>query len=261
MMKEMSIKLAMTVGLLIVHCSLFIGQTKAQSTTTQSYQIGGGSTNVLDTYLSQEKFSGTGVSLLLLSEIQRDNSRWSTMWQNQLNFSISEDRAGNESTFDGDYHLYLGRYYGWSLLDKRLRLQAGGLAALGAGFIYDTRNGNNPAQAKIALNLSPVINADYHIPNTKLVVNYEASAPLVGLLFSPNYGQSYYEIFSRGDYDHNIVPTTIGTTPTLRHLLTLDFPLLKKTFRIGYMGDYQQAKVNNLKYHARTHSFVIGMVF
>jgi hypothetical protein len=158
--------------------------------------------------------------------------------------------------------------YGWlwpimntTIANGKFRMHAGGAIDFMLGFIYNTRNGNNPAQAKIALNLSPVINADYHIPNTKLVVNYEASAPLVGLLFSPNYGQSYYEIFSRGDYDHNIVPTTIGTTPTLRHLLTLDFPLLKKTFRIGYMGDYQQAKVNNLKYHARTHSFVIGMVF
>ena len=193
------------------------------SAQNKAYMFGIGNTNLLDTYLSPQNYHGLDLRY--------------------ISHRISE----KDSTLLQHRQLFMGH--------------AGGAIDFMLGFIYNTRNGNNPAQAKIALNLSPVINADYHIPNTKLVVNYEASAPLVGLLFSPNYGQSYYEIFSRGDYDHNIVPTTIGTTPTLRHLLTLDFPLLKKTFRIGYMGDYQQAKVNNLKYHARTHSFVIGMVF
>ena len=69
------------------------------------------------------------------------------------------------------------------------------------------------------------------------------------------------EIFSKGDYDHNIVPTTMVAYPSFRQLITLDVGLCKHvSMRIGYLGDYEQSDVNSIKHHIYSHRIMIGVV-
>jgi hypothetical protein len=226
--------------------------------------FGIGSTNVLDTYLSPEDY--TGLELRALSESSRltnlIHGKISYMSMSMGNISFLDYRNGNGSEIAGLYSYDIGWHYNWMLCDGRLRLQAGSLLDFNIGFIYNTRNSNNPAQAKLYLNLAPSFIATYRLRlwDHPFSLRYMLNIPVVGVMFSPNYGQSYYEIFSEGNYDHNAVATFPGNAPSLRQMLTLDFNIGKNTYRVGYMNDIQQSRVNNLKSHVWSHLFMIGFV-
>ena len=235
---------------------------RGEKIITNARMLGIGGVGILDTYLSPEKYSGTELRYVSHTVRRREGNRWSRLMVHQGSVSYSDNRSGNGNYVSGAYTFSYGTHYNWTFLADCMHVRAGAQADLNAGFLYNTRNGNNPAQARLSLNVSPSAAIDYGFTLFELPfkATYEVSAPLAGIMFSPNYGQSYYEIFTRGNYDHNAVPTTIVSTPSLRQMLTLDFTLRRTTLRIGWLGDWRQAKVNNLKYHEYSNMLIIGVV-
>lgn len=251
--------------------ALLTGAASAQSDTivsdkvvTNARMISVGATNILDTYLSQEQFRGTEVRYISHTTREPEGRKWSRLIVHQGCFAFADNRSGDGGEIAGAYYFSYGvrRSFTFPVGNSAVNVKAGAQADVTAGFIYNTRGSNNPAQARLALNLSPSVSATWltHIKRLPTAICYEASTPLAGIMFSPNYGQSYYEIFSRGNYDHNIVPTTFVSTPSLRQMLTLDVTFRHATVRIGYLGDMQQAKMNGLKQHIYTHAVLIGFV-
>lgn len=229
----------------------------------RAYMLATGVANTLDTYLSAEKYKGT--ELRYITTTTR-NTRWNGISQTFLNegyFDIVSNRADNNDEVGGMYRFQYHLRRHWDFAHE-LTIEAGGGIGTQIGLLYNTRNSNNPVQAYANIQFLPSAAASQwtHLFRWPVRFRYEVCVPLLGVMFSPNYGQSYYEIFSRGNYDHNIVPTTIAATPSLRHMLIADFPISKRKtnvlLRVGYLGDYQQTKVNHLKQHQYTHLLVLG---
>ena len=235
----------------------------AAQESTSANMLGVGSSRILDTYINQEKYSGLGFSYLYIKERARTDRRWNSIIEHEVDLSTTKDRSKDNQMMEGNYYLYWGLYRHWQFFGDRLQVQAGGLANANLGFLYDTTTSNNPAQGRISLNIMPAAVATYRFPlfGKQFALRYELNVPLVGVMFSPNYGQSYYEIFNRGNYDHNIVPTTFVSAPSFRQMLSIDWRASEKwSLRVGYLGNYQQAEVNNLKQHVYAHRVMIGIV-
>ena len=229
-------------------------------TIERSTMLGIGSTEILDTYLSQEKYRGTEVRFVSHTIAKRQQSRWSRLILHQGFIAWAKTRSGNGGEMEGIYNFQYGYLYNWHLCQQRLHIAVGAAADATLGVLYNTHGGNNPAQAKLQFAITPTASADYSftIGSMPLKASYEVGIPLMGFMFSPNYGQSYYEIFNRGNYDHNVIFTHPVNAPSLRQMLAIDATFGRTTLRIGYLGDIRQSKVNNIKAHTYTHAFVLG---
>ena len=93
-----------------------------------------------------------------------------------------------------------------------------------------------------------------------VVLRYQVNLPVMGVMFSPHYGQSYYEIFSLGNAGGVIKFTSLHNQPSLRQMLSVDFPIGYTKMRFSYLADLQQSNVNNIKTHTYSHVFMVGFV-
>ena len=93
-----------------------------------------------------------------------------------------------------------------------------------------------------------------------MVLRYQVNVPMIGLMFSPHYGQSYYEIFSLGNSSGVIQFTSLHNQPSLRQMLSVDLPIGYTKMRFSYLADLQQSNVNGIKTHTYSHVFMVGFV-
>lgn len=250
MLKEAIIAVALSLTL----------SARAQEVATQ---LALGGADILDTYLSPEKY--TGFEGGFISEVVRRSGKRPLAYvlTHEGRLASVSNRAGTASELSGSYDFTYTVAWRTAMHGGRLRLLLGGMANYDIGFTYNMRtSSNNPAQGYMSLGIGPhlLVRYDLALWGRTFRINWEGRMPFLGVMFSPNYGQSYYEIFNRGDYDHNVVVTSLSV-PQLRHHLSVDIPLSGRCdLRVGYLGDYRQAKPNHLRQHQYYNAATLGVV-
>lgn len=237
--------------------------------TIHSTLLGIGGVHQLDTYLSPLEYSGPQLHFLheTMRRTYHADGRISvqTLWH--VNFAYTKNAPEKGRNLSGDICFDAAWHYklletGSEQSASNFRLLLGPQIGFSAGALYNTRNGNNPVQALASIRLSASAAAIYsfRLWRQPFTARYQLDVPLIGAKFSPNYGQSYYEIFSLGNYDHNVCATHLFNAFSTRHQLTLDIPLKIVSLRVGYLCDLRQSHVNEIKYHSYSHAFVFGIV-
>lgn len=238
-------------------------QTAGDSIRSHSFMVGIGSSHQLDTYLSPQNYSGYQISLLRetlrLTRMADRRISFQSIWQGT--FSHTENARGVATYWGGHIGYDALWHYNWTPL-QGLRLMAGGAVGADAGFLYNSRGGNNPAQGRVGVDLSASVMAVYKLRlcGMDLGLRYQANMPVAGAMFSPQFGQSYYEI-GEGHTNGNVCFSHPGNAFSLWQQFTVDIPLGKRlVMRAGYLCDIRQSHVNGIKVHDRSHSFMIGFV-
>lgn len=231
--------------------------------TVHATMLGIGKAFQLDTYLSPLEYTGPQFSFLYETLRPTHYAKGCVTVQTNwlFNLSYTSNAPACANYIGGNLGYRIGWHYNWKPV-QGLRLMAGGKIEADIGGRYNNRNSNNPAQGYASLDVAISMLAIYkwQMPRYSMTFRYQFDMPLMGAMFSPNYGQSYYEIFSKGHYDHNICFTYPGNAPIFHQLLTVDFPIKGFTFRVGYLCDIVQSQVNGLKRHEYTHAFLLGWV-
>lgn len=236
---------------------------KATRYVMRSTLFGVGHNNLFETYLTPLEY--TGIEARFLHERMRMTrimgGKVSTQSIIQVHASMTENPAGNANMYAGLVSWSYALHYQFRL-NRHVKILAGPILDLNGGVVYNRRNSNNPAQAKAygSVGASGMAVYKFRLGKCPLTLRYQADLPLLGAMFSPEFGESYYEIFSLGHGGRNVVFTSLHNSPSLRQMLTLDFPAGSTVIRAGYVCDIRQAKVNNLKSHSYSHCFMIGFV-
>ena len=250
---------------------LLLGPLQAQEEETPASVnaatlVGVGGYNLMDTYLtpgSRIPYKGWGVRVMdeRMKLTRLLSGRISRQQIVSADFSVTRNGAGTTRALSGFLDYTLGYHYRFEPLPD-LRLLAGASAHAMLGFIYGTRTSNNPASAKADVDLNVSAMALYHlkIKDYPLTLRYQFEVPFLGFLFSPHYGQSYYEIFDQGNASGIIRFSSLHNKQAMKNYLMVDFPVGRFTFRAGYLNSLYYLDVNGIQSHIFSHSFMIGVV-
>jgi Protein of unknown function (DUF3316). len=225
--------------------------------------IGVGGYKLKDRYLSDGKYGGAGFRFMNERMRHTSSSGYKVSRQNIVNVNVSSTLNGSENaTFLSAFVDYSLGYHYRFMPDPFLKILVGGSARGMLGMVYSTRNVNNPItlHADVDLNFSLIAIYEFHIKKTPFTVRYQIETPFMGVLFSPVYDQSYYEIFSLGNTAEVLNFNSFHNKFAMRNILTLDIPLGSMTARAGYFGTFYSTNVHDIDRYIISHNIMLGFV-
>ncbi len=222
-----------------------------------------GHASLLDTYLSPIVYRGWNVRLGYehFQATAFNPERWMRQLEVGIDYGKVKNPAGNRRM------LSLMGESRFSLMHRRhdvcvpnLQLMFGPMMQLRGGVIYNAANSNNLVSAKLhwAVGANAVVVYNTRFWGHRVSLRYEASMPVVGVFFSPEYDQSYYEIYL-GDRAGLVNFGWWGNRFDLTNYVSADWRMGSAVLRVGYRGRIETSWIHGINTHIFTNSLVIGI--
>jgi len=219
-------------------------------------------TTCFDSYLSPNNYMG--IELDFLNEKWRRSARRDNLFlQSMYDSSIGLTESGSTSMTFVANEVYSDA---WAWRVARLGVvdfYAGPELQTRVGIVYNMRNSNNPANLKLGFHVGGMGMAEvrYRILHIPARTSYQLDFPLVGAVFSPQYTQSYYEIFTLKHYAGTVHFVSPFNGFSLRRILTTDLTIRDSIMRIILENDSYQWHTSTNSYAIRSFRLGFGFVF
>ena len=226
-----------------------------------AFSLNVGSASILDTYLTPIRYSG--VNLRLGYERFQAMKFSPEKWIMQMNFGISYANVHNivrnriMHSLMADFSW--GMMHRWNL-PGNFSLFAGGSTSFNGGVIYNAYNSNNPVSPKIRWNIAPTAMAAYSfkLANTPVFLRYQATIPVIGIFFSPDYGEPMYEVYL-GNMKGLVNCGSWANRFDMTNDLSADFRFGGTILRIGFRSTIESSWVHNINTQIFTYAFIVGV--
>jgi len=232
--------------------------------TTNANSFNFSTLSMTDPYLSPANYSGIALNYSHESRRFLKSENTSYSMQDKLNFTgglMLNPSITSEM-------MYLGINYGWGInyhfrLDKRTRILAGGLWDIDFGFKVMPRNINNPVNVDLATNLNLTGLLQYDIPTHRRTMRLEMAlqTPIIGCMYVPLGGASYYDMFELGSFTNAIHASTLFNKAGLLQTYAITIPFNQVVWRFGLHFNNLIYKANNMVFTKDEYSLLIGTTF
>lgn len=241
---------------------------QSESWKSTDWQIGAGSTYIFDDYLSPISYNALSFRFStenfkpIGKSSKTDEGKWFN--QNYINLlpALTSTRSGASI-----YHIqaeFRNTTYKRFYQDKSWDLYAGGSLSLRGGGRLVRQTRNNPGSADLMTDLGISFIAVYNLDlwGKPMKIRYCGNLSLLGIAFSPEYAQSYYEIFYLGNYSNTTKFTSLINKQHWVQQLSIDIPLTtkKSCMRISYWNEGRISLLNDINTKVLSDQLTLGFV-
>lgn len=231
---------------IITGISAQMTEQKPVALTNVTHHAGVSVVEMVDPYLSILNYTGLGM------RFEYTDSRYFNPANQKLTSysriaglaaAVRNPQATAGITYMGG-NAALGALYEYRDINN-LVLLAGGNVDVDFAYKMNSRNVNNPVNIDLATNLNAMLGVRYNIATRKRMLKLKANFefPLIGCMFVPYPGLSYYEMYSSGDYGEAIHFSSFHNRQGLKEQISIDVPFKYSTWSFG-------ARMHQLKYQA-----------
>ncbi|MDE6536808.1 MAG: DUF3316 domain-containing protein [Muribaculaceae bacterium] len=229
---------------------------------TSSYRIEIGRGEARSTYLSPLKYSGTalGVSGEWAKAFQKNPEHIVMTFAGEMTCANMLNPPATARMYQFEARFNWGMAYR-QRLPYNLQFTVGGLLDINGGALYIPRNGNNPVTvlANIGIDADASLSWHFNIGKLPLLLTESVKLPAVGAFFSPQYGETLYEVYL-GNHKGLAHCGWWGNNFGIDNYLSIRMDFGRTAMELGYRYDYRSFHASDLTTRRSRNMFVIGII-